>query len=43
MGARKAFGSKLAEAGRALREKPNGGVIGVANDDEDTSDDGEDE
>ena len=40
-GARKAFGTRLAEAGRALKEKKSGGVIGVAND-EDDSDDGDD-
>ncbi|KAH9949990.1 transducin family protein/WD-40 repeat family protein [Amylocystis lapponica] len=36
-GARKALGSKLAEAGRILKEKQGGGVIGVASDDEDSS------
>ncbi|KAI0067268.1 WD40 repeat-like protein [Artomyces pyxidatus] len=41
-GARKAFSSKLAEAGRALKEKASGGVIGVVDDDEDGSVDGED-
>ncbi|KAH9998870.1 WD40 repeat-like protein [Russula compacta] len=40
-GARKAFGTRLAEAGRALKEKKSGGVIGVV-DDEDDSDDGDD-
>ncbi|TBU62809.1 transducin family protein/WD-40 repeat family protein [Dichomitus squalens] len=43
-GARKVLGSKLAEAGRVLREKQSGGVVGVASDDEDSSGtDGEDE
>ncbi|TBU33419.1 transducin family protein/WD-40 repeat family protein [Dichomitus squalens] len=43
-GARKVLGPKLAEAGRVLREKQGGGVIGVASDDEDSSGtDGEDE
>ncbi|EPT05519.1 hypothetical protein FOMPIDRAFT_1155298 [Fomitopsis schrenkii] len=42
-GARKALGPKLAEAGRNLKEKSGGGVIGVASDDEDSSgDEGED-
>ena len=36
-GARKVLGPKLAEAGRVLREKQGGGVIGVASDDEDSS------
>ncbi|GJE85578.1 WD40 repeat-like protein [Phanerochaete sordida] len=38
-GVRKAFGSKLKEAGRTLREKTTGGVIGVQSDDEDSSGD----
>lgn len=43
-GARKALGPKLAEAGRILKEKTGGGVIGVASDDEDSSgDEGDDE
>jgi len=37
-GARKVFGTRLAEAGRALREKKTGGVISVADDDEDDED-----
>jgi len=37
-GARKVFGTRLAEAGRALREKKTGGVISVADDDEDDKD-----
>ncbi|KAJ7126746.1 WD40-repeat-containing domain protein [Mycena epipterygia] len=46
-GARKAFGAKLREAGRVLREKEEGkdnkgGVVGVVSDDEE-SDGGEDE
>ncbi|ETW83317.1 hypothetical protein HETIRDRAFT_383395 [Heterobasidion irregulare TC 32-1] len=36
-GARKAFGAKLAEAGRILKEKTSGGVVGVVDDDEDVS------
>ena len=40
MGARKAFKTKLAQAGREIREKENsGGVIGVVDDDEDQSED----
>ncbi|KAH9080339.1 transducin family protein/WD-40 repeat family protein [Lactarius deliciosus] len=39
-GARKVFGPRLAEAGRKLRERTTGGVIGVA-DDEEGSDDEE--
>lgn len=40
-GVRKAFASKLAEAGRQLKEKEksSGGVVGVASDDEDDSGD----
>jgi periodic tryptophan protein 1 len=38
-GARKALSSKLAEAGRAVKERTSGGVIGVASDDEDSSGD----
>lgn len=40
-GARKAFGAKLAEAGRVLKERNTGGVVGVVSDDED-SDAGDD-
>lgn len=41
-GARKAFGKKLAEAGRQLREKEraSGGVIGVVSDDDESGDEG---
>ena len=42
-GARKVLGPKLAEAGRILKEKQNGGVIGVASDEEDSSGDEGDE
>ncbi|RPD74959.1 WD40 repeat-like protein [Lentinus tigrinus ALCF2SS1-7] len=44
-GARKVLGSKLAEAGKVLKEKQSGGVIGVASDEEDSSGDegGDDE
>lgn len=38
-GARKAFGPKLAEAGREVKEKTGGGVIGVVDDDEGSGDD----
>jgi periodic tryptophan protein 1 len=38
-GARKAFGPKLAQAGRVLKEKEGGGVIGVQSDDEGSEDD----
>ncbi|KAJ6624075.1 WD40-repeat-containing domain protein [Mycena sp. CBHHK59/15] len=42
-GARKAFGAKLREAGRVLREREegkegNGGIVGVASDDEESGD-----
>ena len=40
-GARKVFGPRLAEAGRTLREKTTGGVIGVADDEEDSDDEEE--
>lgn len=45
-GARKAFGAKLREAGRVLREKAaqegdGGGVVGVVSDDEGSDDDGD--
>ncbi|KAF5382043.1 hypothetical protein D9615_004423 [Tricholomella constricta] len=45
MGARKAFGSKLREAGRMLREKEANaeGIIGVASDGDESSDEGGDE
>lgn len=36
-GARKAFGKKLADKSRSLKDRGNGGVIGVASDDEDKS------
>lgn len=39
-GARKAFGNKLLEAGRIVKEREGnegGGVIGVENDDEDSA------
>jgi periodic tryptophan protein 1 len=46
MGARKAFGAKLREAGKVLREQEaheDGGIIGVVNDDDESADgDGED-
>ncbi|KAF7979157.1 hypothetical protein HWV62_43411 [Athelia sp. TMB] len=37
-GARKAFGKKLAEAGRVLREKQGAGIVGVVSDNEDSGD-----
>jgi periodic tryptophan protein 1 len=37
-GARKAFGKKLTQAGRTLREKQGGGVVGVVSDDEESGD-----
>ncbi|KAF9467997.1 WD40-repeat-containing domain protein [Collybia nuda] len=46
MGAKKAFGPKLREAGRILREKEakeGGGVVGVASDDEESGDEIDDE
>ena len=42
-GARKAFAPKLAAAGRALREKTGGGVVGVVDDAESSEGDGGDE
>ncbi|KAK7690497.1 hypothetical protein QCA50_005595 [Cerrena zonata] len=36
-GVRKALGSKIAAAGRTVRERQTGGIIGVAEDDEDSS------
>lgn len=42
-GARKVFGTRLAEAGRALKEKKSGGVISVADDEDDEGDDSDDE
>jgi periodic tryptophan protein 1 len=42
-GARKVFGTRLAEAGRALKEKKSGGVIGVADDEIDEGDESDDE
>jgi len=45
MGARKAFGAKLREAGRVLREKDvgeGGGIVGIV-DDEESEDDGGDD
>jgi periodic tryptophan protein 1 len=44
MGARKAFGAKLREAGRVLKEtraSEDGGVVGVISDEE-SEDDGDD-
>ncbi|KAG6845473.1 hypothetical protein H0H87_008833 [Tephrocybe sp. NHM501043] len=45
IGARKAFGAKLREAGRVLREKEasSGGVVGVASDNEESDAEGEEE
>lgn len=42
-GARKAFGTRLAEVGRALKEKKSGGVISVADDEDDEGGDSDDE
>jgi periodic tryptophan protein 1 len=42
-GARKIFGTRLAEAGRAFKEKKSGGVISVADDEDDEGDDNDDE
>ena len=42
-GARKVFGTRLAETGRALKEKQSGGVISVADDEDDEDDDNDDE
>ncbi|THH32232.1 hypothetical protein EUX98_g1961 [Antrodiella citrinella] len=40
-GARKALGPKIRAAGRELKEKESGGVVGIASDDEDSSGDEE--
>ena len=37
-GVRKAFGTKLREAGRTLKEKEGGGVVGVVDDQEEETD-----
>lgn len=43
-GARKAFGTKLREAGKVLREKQaDTGVVGVASDDEESGDEDDDD
>lgn len=42
-GARKVFASKLAAAGRELKEKASSGVVGVVSDDEDESGDNADD
>ncbi|KAH7913515.1 transductin family protein/WD-40 repeat family protein [Hygrophoropsis aurantiaca] len=42
-GARKAFSSKLAGAGRVLREKEGGGLVGLRNDEEESGEEDEDE
>ncbi|KAH7884405.1 WD40-repeat-containing domain protein [Phlebopus sp. FC_14] len=39
-GARKAFATKLTEAGRVVKEKEGGGVVGLVNDEEDSEEDG---
>ncbi len=41
--ARKVFGTRLAEAGRTLKEKKSGGVIGVVDDGDDEDDGSDDE
>jgi periodic tryptophan protein 1 len=41
--ARKVFGTRLAEAGRALKERKSGGVIGVVDDGDDEDDESDDE
>jgi len=40
-GVRKAFSKKLGQAGRTVREKQGGGVIGVTSDNEDSGDEPE--
>ena len=42
-GVRKTFAQRLKEAGREVKMKEGGGVVGVASDDEDVSDGWEDE
>lgn len=42
-GARKVFGARFAEAGHAIKERKSGGVISVADDEEDDYDSEEDE
>ncbi|KAG1855327.1 transductin family protein/WD-40 repeat family protein [Suillus subalutaceus] len=42
-GARRAFASKLSEAGRVLKEKEGGGLVGLVNDDETSEDEGDED
>ncbi|KAG1766522.1 transductin family protein/WD-40 repeat family protein [Suillus placidus] len=42
-GARRAFASKLSEAGRVLKEKEGGGLVGLVNDDEASENEGDED
>lgn len=42
-GARRAFASKLSEAGRVLKEKEGGGLVGLVDDDETSEDEGDED
>lgn len=42
-GARRAFASKLSEAGRVLKEKEGGGLVGLVDDDEASEDEGDED
>ncbi|KAG2138333.1 transductin family protein/WD-40 repeat family protein [Suillus clintonianus] len=42
-GARRAFASKLSEAGRVLKEKEGAGLVGLVNDDEASEDEGDED
>ena len=43
LGARKAFASKLSEAGKVLKEKSGAGLVGLVSDDEESEDAGEED
>jgi periodic tryptophan protein 1 len=43
LGARKAFASKLSEAGKVLKEKKGAGVVGVVSDDDEIDSGGEED
>lgn len=43
LGARKAFASKLSEAGKTLKEKSGAGLVGLVNDDEESESAGDDD
>ena len=43
LGARKAFASKLSEAGKVLREKKGAGLVGLVSDEEEIDSEGEED